>query len=350
MSSVFARLYRAFLPTHVENPLGMLGRVIRSADPDAWSAVAQTAAGLAALPVDRLLQPIERRSYRRADPPTLPQVFVCGPSRSGTTVTAQLLARQLPVSYFPNLVGMFPCSPVSATRLFGKRIDRKRIRFTAFYSKSSGLFGTNDAPFLWDRWFGPDRTGVPERPSPEALQAMVQFFGAWEGLSQLPLVAKNNRLYLYGDVVAEALPRSLFICLRRSAVFLAQSQLIARRKILGREDMPYGPVTPAYLSRRDPDDPVRDSCILVASYRDAMETMRRTVGPERFWILPYEEICSDPNALLAKVAGVISGTSYDPLTEAEIRDGIAPGTRRLVDDRTYERIAAVCEELGIAAS
>jgi hypothetical protein len=348
MASAFARLYRAFLPTHLDNPLSMLGRVLRSADRDAWSAVGQTAVGLAVLPLDRLLRPFEQRSYRAAAAPALPQVFVCGPSRSGTTFTCQLLARQLPVSYFPNLIGMFPSSPVSATRMLGRSMNRRRIRFTAFYSKSSGLYGTNDAPFLWDRWFGPDRTGIPERPSADALRAMVQFFGAWERLTQLPLVAKNNRLYLYGDIVAEALPRSTFICLRRNAVLLAQSQLIARRRILGRDDLPYGPVTPGYLSRRSPDDPVRDSCILVASYRDAMEATQRAVGPDRFWIVSYEDICRAPNALLARVATNALAATYEPLTDTEIRDTVAPTTRRLVDDETYARIVAICEDLGIA--
>src|SRR5688572_18258000 len=151
---------------------------------------------------------------------------------------------------------------------------------------------------LWDRWFPGDRNRLADPPGCAARKALGRFFGAWQQAWHKPVVAKNNRLYAYGEHVASALPTAHFVCPVRDPVYLAQSQLLARQMLLGRLDKPYGIRTPEYEARAQPGSPAEDACAQVAADRAVAENTRAAIGSSRFWMVSYERFCTDPNALL----------------------------------------------------
>ncbi|MGH8250847.1 MAG: sulfotransferase, partial [Steroidobacteraceae bacterium] len=228
-----------FIPAGLHDPVGLTRRLMRSRQPDAIFALRAAALGLLLTPIDLLLAPFEHRRYRRAAPPRKPILLVCGPARSGTTVTAQLLIHGLPVSYFSNLTSVFPRAPLTAESLFGRRPPPAAAAFRSFYGRTSGWSGPNDALYLWDRWFGSERTRVPRALAPRARQAMAAFFGARERQTGLPALGKNNALNASAHFVAEALPTAVFICLQRSRVPLAASLLKAQLEIHGSAGIAY---------------------------------------------------------------------------------------------------------------
>jgi hypothetical protein len=289
---------------------------------------------------------VERHLYETATAPDLPIVVVCGPARSGTSLTAQVLIRQLPVSYFSNVVGIFVRSPLLATRALSFALTRRSVSFSSFYGKSQRLSGPNDALHIWDRWFGSDRNRMREPPDSAALASMSRFFGAWQRTWHLPIVAKNNQLYAYGEAVARALPTAHFVCLRRDPVFLAQSQLVARRLLLGRVDVPYGISTPEYQARARPDRPAEDACAHVAADLDVAARTRRAIGESRFWTVSYEHFCDDPNVLLERLSREVLQVPYTPLTSADMA-AIRTSSRRTVSQETFDEIVKTCDRLGI---
>lgn len=196
--------------------------------------------GVIVWPLDRLLEPFERRRYRRAPRPSRPLVLVCGAPRSGTTIVALTLIRYLPVGYFPNLTSLFPRSPLTALALFGGVLSPERRPLENYYGRTAGLGGPNDALYLWDRWLGDDRMTVPSLLSPEQVAAMRRFVGATEAFFGRPLVAKNNALHASAHLVAEALPEARFVYLEREPLALAQSLLRARLEIHGTDTIAYG--------------------------------------------------------------------------------------------------------------
>jgi len=339
-------LLRRVLPSNSDDLLGMLSRVLGTGDPAGRAEIVRTLLAVLALPADLAASPFENRIYRRAPRPNLPIVFVCGPPRSGTSLMAQVLIRQLPVSYFSNVVGIFTRAPLVATRAMSFALRRRDVSFKTFYGKSRRLAEPSDAMSLWDRWFPGDRNTLPDPPDPGSVQAMVRLFGAWQRTWHRPIVAKNNRLYAYGEYVATALPTAHFVCPVRDPVYLAQSQLLARQILLGGFDKPYGIRTPEYEARARPGRPAEDACAQVAADRTVVERTRTAIGPARFWLVSYERFCADPNALLERLSREVLRIPFTPLTAAE-KDSIRVSTNRTLDESLFAEIVATCREMGL---
>jgi hypothetical protein len=134
--------------------------------------------------------------------------------------------------------------------------------------------------------------------------------------------------------------------LQRDPVFLAQSQLIARRLIVGDEGRPYGSVTPEYRKRRRSGRPIEDACAYVAADREIVARSRARVGAQKFWLVAYEQFCRDPNVLLRRLSDEVLRMPYQPITDTE-RASIRVSSVQAVDDETFGQILEACAEFGL---
>lgn len=298
-------LLRRYVPAHFNDPVGLALRLVRTGDPAAWFAMATAAAGVAAAPLDALLQRAERRyiSSASAGAKRQPLLFICGPPRSGTTVVYQTLVNHLPVAYFSNLTALFPRSPLSAHRLLERFVPRPRqAAYRSYYGRTTGLAGTNDALHLWDRWLGADRSHAPASIPAQQQQAMQAFFAACSQSFRRPLINKNNNLNATAHLVAESLPEARFLCLTRNRRDLAQSLFRARQEIHGAADQPYGLAD----SSSDGVDPIASVCEQVDLFEKLASQQREHLG-DRFQIVEYEAFCRDPGTLVRRVARELFG-------------------------------------------
>ncbi|MEE9312662.1 MAG: sulfotransferase, partial [Planctomycetota bacterium] len=259
-----------------------------------------------AIPGDLLLRFPEQRAYQRARPRRHPLILICGAPRSGTTLVYQTLAQHLPVAYFSNLTSVFPHAPLTATRLFQRFLRSEVAGYTSFYGKTNRLSGTNDALYLWDRWFGPDRSQVVDHLDATQQTALRQFFGASEELFQRPLINKNNNLNLTAHLVAECMDNVYFICLNRNPFQLAQSLYRARTDIHGTTKVPYG-LSPESSKSILLEEAVQSVCEQVLFFEKANQRQEERLGKSQFWNVNYEDFCRDPSALLDRVANEILG-------------------------------------------
>lgn len=324
-----------YIPGHFRSPFGLALRLLRSGDPDALGAMGQAAAGLVLAPLDLLLSHREARLYAAAEPPRLPQLFVCGPPRSGTSLVAQVLIGNLPVAYLSNLCGLFPRSPLLAERVFGARLPGWRPRYRSYYGRVAALRGPNDALQLWDRWLGPERTRARSSLTAAEGEALRRFFGAWERWSGRPLVAKNNNLNLQARAVAPELPTARFLCLERDPRSLTQSLLAARRFLHGDEATAYG-LAPPGVAGEDPFDSV---CRQVRYLMEGARAEQAAVGAERFWIVGYEAFCARPAEWIERVGRELLRLPADALPappaglrfEARTRPALPPDELAALD-------------------
>ncbi len=326
----FRERLRHYVPAHFDDPIGLALRLIRSGDAAAMFAMAAAAGGVAATPLDAALSVVERRLLKsRHKTPTHPQIFVCGAPRAGTTVVYQTLASHLPVAHFTNLTALFPRSPLTAQRLFGRFVRQRRPEYHSFYGRTQGLGGTSDALFLWDRWLGADRTSAPAELTPKQRREMQEFFAACDAVFDRPLLAKNNSLNLSAHLVAECLPNARFLCVTRDRRQLARSLYRARCDIHGAPETPYGVAPPAEHS----GDAVQSVCAQAAFYEDVNARQRERLGDERFWLVSYEEFCRNPGALVERVASEVLGNpramcngtpkAFQPSTGDRVPPGVA---------------------------
>ena len=337
------RAIHPFVPAGFHDPVGLARRLLKNPDPAARFAIRAAAMAPIAMPVDVALTLFERRLYRDSSAPTRPILLVCGPARSGTSLAAQLLIRNLPVAFFDNLASVFPRSPLTARRLLGRRRPRSEVAYRSYYGRTDGWGAPNDALNLWDRWFGRDRSRAPERLDAEARAGMSAFFGAFERETGLPLVAKNNALNASAHLVAEVLPTARFICLQRSRNSLALSLHRARMDIHGAATVPYGLTVG---EARRPDDAVEDICRQVLYHERLARDQQSRLGPERFMIVRYEDICHDPRSFVETVGRIFLDTlpdfgNTDPTLESfAIGQGTGDGELLASIRETFTRLDA----------
>jgi hypothetical protein len=297
-----------FVPAHVNDPFGLARRMISSGNRVARFTLFTTALGVLCIPLDMLLSLRERRLVASAPAaPARPTVFVCGPARSGTTLVFQVLCRYLDVACLQNVTALFPRSPIVVSRIY-RRLARGRADaarpYENYYGKTAGLGGPSEANHIWHRWVQPDATGFRTILPPAGARAAACFFAAFGEAEQKPVVAKNNNLNAFADVIACAFPDALILCLRRSPEYLAQSLLQARREIHGSVSRGYGVQDTGNGSTND--DPVPSVCAQVAFLDRMAEDMRARIGAERFWFVDYEEFCRSPGTLVSAVAAKLA--------------------------------------------
>ncbi|MCC6848698.1 MAG: sulfotransferase [Deltaproteobacteria bacterium] len=310
MTTERPRPFRRLVPANFRDPVGLARRILASRDRAAYFAVASTALAAVAAPLDALLAAtLERRLLDGHVAPKKPVVIVTGAPRSGTTVLSQALIHHLPVTYFDNLTAVFPRAPIAAHRLFGRFLPKPARTLHSYYGRTSGFASENDGLHLWDRWLGADRYAVPERLDAETAAGLRRFVAAWEHAFGRALVNKNNALATGVPAIAEALPTSHFVYIRRDPVFTAQSILGAREAIQGTRAAPYGVNDPA--RHETPARPIEDICAQIVYHERRMEEARRIVGDGRFWVVDYESFCAEPHAIVERVGREILGGDVD---------------------------------------
>ena len=304
--------------------------------------------GLIMIPIDWLLKLFEQRLYHQESTPQLPQIFVCGPPRSGTTLVAQVLIKHLPVYYFNNLTSIFPGSPIISNKIFGwfAMKSNQDITFDSLYGRTTNLWFPNDALYLWDRWTGVDRDKIPDTISSENQNKMRSFFAAVEKFSGKPLVNKNNKLNTYAKLVSDVLDNAYFICIDRDPVYLAQSQLIASRFIHGDGGIPYGVKfdTKQNSSENDSFDPVEQVCKQVLRHKEVMLQQEGLIGKDRFITVPYEDFCAEPVKWVSEISSKILGQDIDAEALGKNLKPFQVSNRRKLDPEIFSKIESHFEK------
>lgn len=331
-----------YVPQQFHDPFGLLNRLIRSKDRAAWFAVETSLLGLLLTPLDLMLQVRENALYRRAAPPGYPMIFVCGAPRTGTTLVTQVLLNHLPVQYLNNLTSVFPRSPITANQLFRRLAKRRPVSYSSFYGKSDHFSGPNDALYIWDRWLGNDRERIRESLTAAEKSNMTRFFGAFQTAYPGPLLNKNNNLNVQADVVADVFNNAYFICMTRDPLYLAQSLYLARLEIHGDTGVAYGIHDP---NRESTQDIIEDVCRQVLFHHRKIHEQQSRLGAERFWIVPYEQFCNQPEALVTRAAEKILGVS---IPARELTNSLAPfsiSNKTRMESEVFERIQTTLSRL-----
>lgn len=308
-------------------------RASRQGDDDGRAAVRMIAAGFAATPLDMLLTPWERRIRNEAAQPAR-VVLVCGPPRSGTTITAQILSQHLDVSFPTNLMNAFPRSPLAAGRLFRVR-PTGDVGSSSFYGRDKRWSGRSDILKVWDRHLSGDRSQAAREVTDAT--GLGSFFGALATEWARPVVAKNNSLNSIAATVAEALPSAAFLCLQREPLFLAQSLLEARRVIHADDSLPYGIHHPDRVS-----DVYEDIANQVGFHERLARDQTARLGAERFRLVRYEEFCADPRATLRWAAAHLG---IEPPSRPPA--ALTASNRRRLPPEELRRLEKALSEAGI---
>lgn len=312
---------------------GLVRRALASRDPVAYSALFRYALRTVNLPFDLLLSAVERGLLRREiERPRLPVLLVVGGSRTGTTLTSQILARHLEVSTTTNLVEVFPRSPIAASRLFRALHNRPEPtrEYRSYYGKTRRFRDPCDAFDIWNRWLGADRYRPVDRISTQAAAEMRRFFAVWTSLAGRPVLNKNNRNTGAMGAIAAALPAVRFVVVRRDPLYAAQSLLLAREAAQGDRAAAWG-----FAAVANGRDPVEAVAAQIAEVARTLEREEAKVDESRLFRVDYERLCADPQSIVRAI-GERFGIAHDVAGLAPLW----PARRRRLPTAEFERLAA----------
>ena len=346
--STIKRWLHTYVPSNYGNIWKLTKNLVTSGKREAWLAMIYAFLGIVVTPLDWFLQIFEKRRYRSAPPSQLPQIFVCGPPRSGTTLVAQVLMKHLPVYYFNNLTSIFPRSPVTALNLFRffVRNDNDKIQFRSFYGRTSRPSSPNDALYLWDRWVGKDRRKIPSRIEEDNSDDMVMFFNAVEAYAKKPLVNKNNSLSTYASLVAPILKNAFFICLDRDPLFLAQSHLIARRFINANEKVSYG--VDLDTTQKTADNYLESLCQDIMTHKNLIQEQQKSIGSDRFIVVPYEDFCANPAKIVSDIARQCLNITIDVQELSEVLKPFRAANRVKLSESEFLELKKAFQNIKLA--
>ena len=300
------------------DPVGLLRRMLTSRNRSAYDALALAATRVAATPIDLALSRRERRAIDAGDQTGgRPMLFVVAGPRTGSTLIYQCICQQLDVSYLDNLTAAFARSPLSFARL-ARRPMRPPARVDNFYGNTRGTSGPNDGFDLWNRWEGEDRYRVDLELMARSTPDMRRFFSAWAAAFPSPFVNKNNRHVSAIPELADALPNTVFLLVRRDPLLTAQSLLRARAMVQGSSAAAWGALGEDADDGDDAAGPLRAVARQIAAIERHLDRAVEALPADRVIEARYEQFCADPTGLLRRIGERI-GTSFradaDPLPE-----------------------------------
>lgn len=291
-----------FVPKHVNDPFGLVKRMLSSNNRAALFTLGLTGFALLLTPLDWVLQRLERRLKPDRDGTAHhgPHIIICGPARSGTTLVYQVLAQTLNVSYVRNFTVLFSRAPILMSRFLTRKSSAaKNNSYVNYYGKTAGMQAPSEANHLWNQWVDADTSGFRTLLSQQGGDRMARFFTLFSQESGLPTLSKNNNANAFATDVADRLDNTYFICLRRDKLYLAQSLLSAREEINGDIEQSYGVVDAQLDSNQS--DPIGEVIKQIDYLEDLATSQQKKMGDERFWIVDYESFCANPNDLVSRV-------------------------------------------------
>ena len=317
-----------FIPSHVNDPFGLVARMLRSKKKAAFFTLWVTGLGVLLTPIDWFLQRFERRAREAVDKSTAygPHIIVCGPARSGTTLVYQVLSDTLDIAYIRNFTVMFSRSPILASKWLTRDVqaqkDKNANGYENYYGKTSGMQAPSEANHIWNQWVRSDASDFRTILDQRGARDMREFMTSFSASQSAPTLYKNNNANAFADVIADTLDNTYFICLRRETAYLAQSLIQARMEINGDIAQSYGVTNTSSDNDVNTDvntgtkadnsaeggDPVAEVIEQVEYLNKLAVDQQSRIGKERFWIIDYEDFCRDPSALVQRVRREILDT------------------------------------------
>lgn len=255
-------------------------------------------------------------------------VFIVGSPRTGSTLLYQLLVLRFGLPYVANLTNDFLWS----TPIVGLALQRgvsPGFPLESSYGKTRGPFGPSEASAVMGAWCGGEHPS--QSCSAHVLEGRREHMrltmaGVELLYGGLPMVIKNAWNCFRIGSLAETLPASRFIWIRRDVRHAAASDLSARRSTKGSEES-WNSATPAnvdQLRRMPPEAQVLENQY---EFNKAIEDGLAAVPAERREEVWYEDVLSRPEECLARFSAMLGLPQVSSVATKRL-DGIRPGAPR----------------------
>ena len=299
-------------------------------------------------PVDLMLYQLEKISLEESLSPSMPPVFIVGPSRSGTTLLYQLLISNCVCAFFSNREGVFPYSTTLFARLRSRlRFSRPVQDYDSTYGVSRGLFGPSSGAQVWTRWYTRDGCAAIELESDRLRQNMQRTVSTYTSIFGGPFVNKWSVNSARIVSLADSFPDAVFLVVNRDSLEIAQSMLAARRNLW---NDPYKPITswPREFPEYRDLPYIHSVCLHLRNILSSLEQGREKIGTHRILDIQYRRLCEDPARILTEICNFYKRTTGKDLSFTDTP--IAPfhyRRRKIVSENDYRSLSDYLNTIGL---
>jgi len=231
----------------------------------------------------------------------LPQLFILGLPRSGTTLVYQYVVHCLNVAYFTNGVERARWYPCVMTAYQRRRYGQYQSDFKSRYGQVDGPVAPHEAGGVWGRFFDNEAYVRYADMTPEQVRLLQRTVFCVQGT--LPFVNKNVKHLLRIDALQKAFPNAHFLIVERNLPDVAVSVLRARHKNRGNpaEWWSARPTNYESLKNLTPAEQVAGQLFAL---RERMEQDFAGLS-ERVLRIQYEDFCRQPETLIEQLQEAI---------------------------------------------
>lgn len=239
--------------------------------------------------------------YQEVGPPP---IFMLQAPRTGCTLLYQTVLSAFRLPYFSNFANQdFPAHPEMAVAI-QLGLPPVEINFSSDLGKTMGPLAPSEGSAVMQKWFGgghPSQT-VSNSFVPGGREAFQRSISAIRRMSIRPLVIKNAWNSFRLEAILEACPGASFIWSRRDVRDAARSDLMARLQRFG-TPKEWSSATPANYRQLLELPPEQHLVENQFEFYKATQPLMAKLPPERVVEVWYEDLVSDPQAEIERIAG-----------------------------------------------
>jgi len=279
----------------------------------------------------------------------MPLLGVCGPPRSGHTLTHQILSQGLNVFTLSNLQCIFFRSPFVGY-LLSKLFCRPYISdYKSTGGYVSGLNGPHEGTLVWNYWCDLNYVERPPQPDPARIRKFLRLMNRLYALDRRPFCDSSMTHAFYFQQFKENFPRHIVIRTRRDLLSNALSILNYTQKrhdIYGSSLMSLVPKecqNPSVMSGLSPFERVARQVYFINRRMDEQTATGRFAVFES----EFSELCENPSDFISRFMafGATQGIKLEPRSVAEFpKKFIATKVYRNQNDQT-KKLAQAFDDL-----
>ena len=227
-------------------------------------------------------------------------IYIVAAPRSGSTLLFQLLVESLSVNYHTNLAYLLCRYPYIGDYVSRKLLKPYVSNFKSDYGFVSGLSGPSEANDFWKYWFGLKLNEAAPMPDPVRMSYAINYFQTLRKFTQKPFVVGWIGHAFYAKWMADLMPDSFFVVLKREDTDIALSLLNGRRSQL-KDEMSWFSMKPSECDEQflDPHKSVARQAYYINRKIDAIE--QRVTKNGNGISITYNEMCANPSAVINRL-------------------------------------------------
>jgi len=243
----------------------------------------------------------------------IPNIYILGLPRSGTTLIYQVIANCVDVYWPTNLMARFWEAPVTGMKLSKiLNLYNKKINYKSKFGVTEGVNGPHEFGYFWMKWLCYYNVQMKRKTAEAEIDwnKLKEQLNAIGSEAQRPVVYKNMLLSCHLEHFFKIQNNSLFIYIERQLEDIAISILRARQQRYGSEEIWWSMKTENYheLMKKNFKDQI------VAQVKQIDEVLKENVSflnKNNLMQVRYSDLCVRPQDIIEEVMKKLKNLGFN---------------------------------------